>query len=40
MKDLLLFVSAILVYFALAYGLYRIYRWNFISYVAMNVMWR
>jgi Kef-type K+ transport system membrane component KefB len=31
MKDLLLFVSAILVYFALAYGLYRIYRWNFIS---------
>ena len=31
MKDLLLFVSAVLIYFSLAYGLYRIYEWNFYS---------
>lgn len=31
MKDLLLFVSAILIYFCLSYGLYRIYEWNFCS---------
>ena len=31
MKDLLLFVSAILIYFSLSYGLYRIYKLNFYS---------
>jgi ABC-type tungstate transport system substrate-binding protein len=31
MKDLLLFVSAILIYFSLSYGLYRIYKLNFCS---------
>jgi hypothetical protein len=30
-KDLLLFISAILIYFSLSYGLYWIYRLNFYS---------